>query len=150
MRSNVAKGNAFGPSCPDLIRGEVIGLRQDRSEASLRALLQDRLDARQRAAVEAVCSDMHRPYLNVVTEALPKAETIFDKFHVLEHSSAALDDVRRQEFFRAGAVMRTHGRGKRRLLLRRWKTVRGSKRAELKVLFAVNRRLFAHSGQCDH
>jgi hypothetical protein len=32
--------------------------------------------------------------------------------------------------------------GKRWLLLRRWKTVRGSKRAELQALFAANRRLF--------
>ena len=61
---------------------------------------------------------------------------------MLQHASAALDDVRRQEFFRAGAVMRKHGRGKRWLLLRRWKTVRGMKRAELQALFAANRRLF--------
>lgn len=61
---------------------------------------------------------------------------------MLQHASAALDDVRRQEFFRAGAVMREHGRGKRWLLLRRWKTVRGSKRVELQTLFAANRRLF--------
>jgi hypothetical protein len=42
---------------------------------------------------------------------------------VLQHASAALDDGRRQEFFRAGAVMRAVGRGKRWLLLRRWKTI---------------------------
>ena len=85
---------------------------------------------------------MHRPYLNVVITALLQAEAIFDKFHVRQHAWAALDEVRRQEFFRAGTVMRDHGRGKRWLLLRRWKTVRGSKRAELRALFAVNRRLF--------
>ena len=85
---------------------------------------------------------MHRPYLNAVGAVLKQAEIVFDKFHVLQHASAALDDVRRQEFFRAGAVMREHGRGKRWLLLRRWKTVRGSKRAELQTLFAANRRLF--------
>src|SRR5579864_8793942 len=39
-------------------------------------------------------------------------------------------------------VMRKHGRWKRWLLLHRWKTVRGSKRAELQALFAANRRLF--------
>jgi transposase len=38
--------------------------------------------------------------------------------------------------------MREHGRGQRWLLLRRWKTVRGSKRAELQTLFAANRRWF--------
>jgi transposase len=76
-----------------------------------------------------------------VGTVLSKAEIVFDKFHVLRHASAALDDVRRQEFFRAGAVMREHGRGKRSLLLRRSKTVRGSKRRDSK-LFAANRRLF--------
>ena len=136
------KGQQFWTVLSDLVRGEVIGLEQDRSEASLRTLLTTRLDARQRAAVEAVCTDMHRPYLNVVAEVFPHAETVFDKFHVLQHASAALDDVRRQEFFRAGAVMRAHGRGKRWLLLRRWATVRGSKRRELETLFAANRRLF--------
>lgn len=136
------KGQHFWTVLSDLVRGEVIGLQHDRSEDSLRTLLAERLDARQRAAVQAVCMDMHRPYLNVVTEVLSHAEAVFDKFHVWQHASAALDEVRRQEFFRAGTVMRTHGRGKRWLLLRRWKTVRGSKRAELQTLFAANRRLF--------
>jgi transposase len=136
------KGQRFWTVLSDLVRGEVIGLQQDRREDSLRTLLNDRLDARQRAAVEAVCTDMHRPYVNVVGDVLKQAEIVFDKFHVLQHASAALDEVRRQEFFRAGPVMRAHGRGKRWLLLRRWKTVRGSKRAELQTLFAANRRLF--------
>lgn len=96
---------------------------------------------RQRAAVEGVCTDMHQPYLNAVGTVLKGAEIVFDKFHVLQLASAALDEVRRQEFFRAGAVMRAYGRGKRWLLLRRWKTVRGSKRHELQRLFSANRRL---------
>jgi transposase len=136
------KGQQFWTVLSDLVRGEVIGLQQDRSEDSLRTLLSDRLDARQRAAVQAVCMDMHRPYLNVVTEVLPRAEAVFDKFHVLQHASSALDEMRRQEFFRAGPAMREHGRGKRWLLLRRWKTLRGSKRTQLQTLFAANRRLF--------
>jgi len=136
------KGQHFWTVLSDLVRGDVIGLQKDRTEDSLRTSLNDCLDARQRAAVQAVCMDMHRPYLNVVAEVLARAEAVFDKFHVLQHASAALDEMRRQESFRAGAVMRKHGRGKRWLLLRRWKTVRGSKRAELRALFAVNRRLF--------
>jgi transposase len=136
------KGQRFWTVLSDVVHGEVIGLRQDRDEAAAMALLTEDVSARQRVAVTAVCTDMHRPYLNAVAAVLPKAEIVFDKFHVLQHASAALDDVRRQEFFRAGPVMREHGRGKRWLLLRRWKTVRGSKRAELQTLFAANRRLF--------
>jgi len=136
------KAQKFYTVLSDLVHSEVIGLAKDRTEESLSGLLTTCLDARQRAAVEAVCTDMHQPYLNAVREVLPKAESVFDKFHVLQHASAALDEVRRQEFFRAGAVMRAVGRGKRWLLLRRWKTVRGSKRRELEELFAANRRLF--------
>jgi transposase len=136
------KAQQFYTVLSDLVHSEVIGLAKDRTEESLSGLLTTCLDARQRAAVEAVCTDMHQPYLNAVREVLPKAESVFDKFHVLQHASAALDEVRRQEFFRAGAVMRAVGRGKRWLLLRRWKTVRGSKRRDLEELFAANRRLF--------
>lgn len=136
------KAQQFYTVLSDLVHGEVIGLAKDRTEASLSGLLTTCLDARQRAAVEAVCTDMHRPYGNAVGAILPKAEVIYDKFHVLQHAGAALDEVRRHEFFRAGDVMRAFGRGKRWLLLRRWKTVRGSKRAELTALFAANHRLF--------
>jgi transposase len=136
------KGQRFWTVLSDVVHGEVIGLRQDRTEASATALLTEDLTGRQRGAITAVCTDMWKPYLAAVATALPKAEIVFDKFHVLQHASAALDEVRRHEFFRAGPVMRAHGRGKRWLLLRRWKTVRGSKRAELEALFAVNRRLF--------
>ena len=136
------KGQQFWTVLSDLVHSEVIGLARDRTQDSLSSLLNQHLDNRQRAAVQAVCADMHRPYSNAVAEVLPKAEVVFDKFHVLQHAGAALDEVRRQEFFRAGEVMREYGRGKRWLLLRRWKTVRGSKREELQTLFAANRRLF--------
>lgn len=136
------KGQKFWTVLSDIVHGEVIGLRQDRAQATAEALLTQDLNARQRSAIQAVCTDMHRPYLNAVSEVLPKAEVVFDKFHVLQHAAKALDEMRRQEFFRNGDAMRTVGRGKRWLLLRRWKTVRGSKRQELETLFAANRRLF--------
>lgn len=136
------KGQQFWTVLSDIVHGEVIGLHRDRSEPSATTLLTETLTPAQRGRIEAVCTDMWRPYLAAVRTVLPKADVVFDKFHVLQHASAALDDVRRQEFFRAGAVMREIGRGKRWLLLRRWKTVRGSKRRELEALFTANRRLF--------
>lgn len=136
------KGQRFWTVLSDLVHGEVLGLARERTEASLTTVLTSSLDARQRAAVEAVCLDMHQPYRNALAAILPRAAVVFDKFHVLQHAAAALDEVRRQEFFRASAVMRAYGRGKRWLLLRRWKTVRGSKRRELEQLFGANRRLF--------
>ena len=43
---------------------EVMGLRQDRTEQTATTLLTTDLTALQRAAITAVCTDMHRPYLN--------------------------------------------------------------------------------------
>ena len=89
------KAQKFYTVLSDLVHGEVLGLAKDRTETSLAGLLTTCLDARQRAAVEAVCTDRHRPYVNAVAHQLPTAEIVFDKFHVLQHASAALDDVRR-------------------------------------------------------
>jgi transposase len=77
------KGQQFWTVLSDVVHGEVIGLRKDRSEASATTLLTDDLTARQRAAITAVCTDMHRPHLNAVTAVLKQAEVVFDKFHVL-------------------------------------------------------------------
>ena len=136
------KSQQFSTVLSDIVHGEVIALCPERSEAATTALLTEALTPQQRGRVRAVCTDMWWGYVNAVAAVLPKADVVFDKFHVLQHASAALDEVRRQEFFRASAVMRAVGRGKRWLLLRRWKTVRGSKRRELQALFAANRRLF--------
>jgi transposase len=136
------KGHRFWTVLSDVTRGEVIGLARDRTDAALTSLITGCLDARQRSAVRAFCVDMHQGYGTAIRRELPHAAIVYDKFHVLQHASATLDEVRRQEFFRAGDVMRAYGRGKRWLLLRRWRNVRGSKRQELNALFAVNRRLF--------
>lgn len=85
------KAQRFYTVLSDLVHGEVIGLAKDRTADSLAGLLTTCLDARQRAAVDAACTDMHRPYVNAVAHQLPKAEIVFDKFHVLQHASAALD-----------------------------------------------------------
>jgi hypothetical protein len=57
------KAQKFYTVLSDLVHGEVLGLAPDRTESSLTRLLTMCLDARQRAAVEAVCTDMHRPYV---------------------------------------------------------------------------------------
>jgi transposase len=136
------KTQQFWTVLSDIVHGEVIALRPERSEAAATALLTEALTPQQRGCVQAVCTDMWWGYVNTVAAVLPQADVVFDKFHVLQHATDALDELRRREFFRGGAELRAVGRGKRWLLLRRWHTVRGSKRRELQALFAVNRRLY--------
>jgi len=66
---------------------------------------------------------------------------IYDKFHILQHASKAVDEVRRAEFFRKGGAARDIVRGKRWLLLSSWVNLDRSKKRQLNQLFALNRRV---------
>ena len=44
-----------------------------------------------------VCSDMWKPYLNIIKECAPNALNILDRFHVMVHFSKAIDEVRAGE-----------------------------------------------------
>ena len=47
--------------------------------------------------VESVSIDMSPAFIKGVTDCLPNATITFDKFHVVAHASAAVDEMRRQE-----------------------------------------------------
>jgi transposase len=66
---------------------------------------------------------------------------VYDKFHVMQHASKAVDEVRRAEFFRKGGQMRGLVKGKRWLLLSRWVNLDSQKRQLLNELFRLNRRM---------
>jgi transposase len=74
-------------------------------------------------------------------EHLPRAVIVFDKFHVMKHVNAAVDEARRQEFFRQRGRLRAVMCGKRWLLLTRWTNLSRTRRGELNEAFALNRRL---------
>jgi transposase len=126
----------------DLELGEPIWAGPDRKQETLDRFFSDKLSPRFRRAERAVCMDMWKPYLQSVRQHLPRAAIVFDKFHVMKHVNAAVDETRRQEFFRQGAAMRTSMRGKRWLLLTRWRNLDRTKRGLLNEALALNRRLF--------
>src|SRR5436309_15363422 len=67
------------------------------------------------AALAFICSDMWKPYLNVVAKKAAHALHILDRFHLAKHMSDAIDDVRRAE------VRSLRERGRQPLLTKtRW------------------------------
>ena len=58
--------------------GEVVGFRQDRTEAAATAVLREELtgDSGQGTAVTVACTDMHRPCLNARWAVLMHAEVV--------------------------------------------------------------------------
>jgi len=53
-----------------------------------------RLSPFQRRAVQYACVDMWEPFKQGVTEGLPDCRIIRDKFAIMKHANAAVDEIR--------------------------------------------------------
>ena len=121
---------------------EPLWFGRERKKETLDEFFQGELSCRQRARIEAACVDMWEPYRLSIEQWTPNCRIVYDKFHVMQHANAAVDEVRRAEFFRKGGRWRGLVKGKRWLLLTRWVNLSSGKRRELNALFALNRKLF--------
>jgi transposase len=81
------------------------------------------------------------PFRQSLEQWVPQCRIVYDKFHILQHASHAVDEVRRAEFFRKGGAARDLVRGKRWQLLTSWLHLDRGKRRQLNALFALNRRM---------
>jgi transposase len=125
----------------NLETSEPLWFGRERKKETLDEYFRTELSPRQRGGIEAACVDMWEPYQLSIEEWAPSCRIVYDKFHVMQHANAAVDEVRRAEFFRKGGRMRGLVKGKRWLLLSRWVNLSSRKRQELNALFALNRRL---------
>lgn len=57
---------------------------------------------------------MWEPFTKSILKWVPDCKIVFDKFHVMQHANAAVDEVRRAEFFRKGVRRRAIVKGKLR------------------------------------
>jgi transposase len=137
----LGKKQKFLSVVSNLETGEPLWFGRERKKESLDGFFQTELSARQRRAIEAACVDMWEPYRRSIEQWAPNCQIIYDKFHIMQHANAAVDEVRRAEFFRKGGRMRGVVKGKRWLLLSRWVNLDSGKKRELNTLFAFNRRI---------
>jgi transposase len=74
----------------------LLAVAERRTEASLRSCLEG-LGGAACGRVAYVCSDMWKPYLNVIAEKLGQAVHVLDRFHVMQQFGKALDEIRAEE-----------------------------------------------------
>jgi transposase len=74
----------------------LLAVAEERTEASLRSCLEE-LGEDLCKRVRFVCSDMWRPYLNVIGTKLTQAVHVLDRFHVMQQFSKAIDQIRADE-----------------------------------------------------
>jgi transposase len=137
----LGKRQKFLSVVSNLETGEPLWFGRERKKESLDGFFQTELSTRQRRGIEAACVDMWEPYRRSIEQWAPNCQIIYDKFHIMQHANAAVDEVRRAEFFRKGGRMRGVVKGKRWLLLSRWVNLDSGKKRELNTLFALNRRV---------
>jgi len=125
----------------NLETGEPLWFGRERKKETLDGFFQTELSAKQRRGIQAACVDMWEPYRLSIEQWAPQCQIIYDKFHIMQHANAAIDEVRRAEFFRKGGALRDLVKGKRWLLLSRWVNLDTGKKRQLNQLFALNRRV---------
>ena len=74
----------------------LLGIIKDRDTQALTSFFET-FGAERCAKIKVVCSDMWKPYLNVIAAMLPMALNVLDRFHIAKKLGEAIDEVRRQE-----------------------------------------------------
>jgi transposase len=136
------KNDKFLTVVSNLETGEPLWFGKERKKETLDEFSRTQLRSSQRKRIEAVCVDMWEPFRLSLEEWIPGCRIVYDKFHIIQHANDAVDEVRRAEFFRKGWKMRDVVKGKKWLLLSRWKNLAPRQRGVLNRLFQLNRRVF--------
>jgi len=98
-----------------------------------------RLGKARSAAIEAICSDMWRPFIKAIRRRAPQAIHVLDKFHIIKILNDVIDKTRRREALKMAkdgheAILKQS----RWCLLKNRKNQKESELAKLKTLLKYN------------
>jgi len=86
-------------------RPAILAVLDGREKETVKAFLQS-IPPALRATVKEVCADMYEGFANAVTEVLPAARVVADRFHVARAYRAALDELRKIEMRELKAILK--------------------------------------------
>jgi transposase len=139
----IAKGHQYRIVVSDLERGRPIWFGgQDRSEASMDEFF-TWLGPEKCRGIRLAVMDMWKAFRTSTLKEgnAPQAAILYDKFHVLNHLSDALDKVRKGEYARLSGKDRRFIKGQKYTLLAHGENLTAQGRKALKLLFKANKRL---------
>jgi transposase len=91
------KGHKYITVLSEPRSGCVLDVEEDRTKQACMNLLDKTLAPAQQKNVRTVSVDMWRAFINSVKEAMPQADIVHDRFHLVKYLNDALDKVRRRE-----------------------------------------------------
>ena len=116
----------------------LLWIGKDRTKKTLVSFF-DEFGTEHSSLLRFICTDMWKPYLQVVAERASQAINILDRFHIMSHMNKAIDKVRATEY----KVLKTKGEqailtGSRWCLLKRPENCTEKQAVKLKELVAIN------------
>jgi transposase len=138
---SIRKGHTYRIVVSDLMRGRPIWFGgENRSEESM-SQFYAWLGEKKSRGIRLAVMDMWKPFRTATEQDAPNAAILFDKFHVMRHLGAALDQVRKSEYARLTGKNRRFIKGQKYTLLSRRENLTLAGRRALKTLLATNKRL---------
>lgn len=142
-----SKEASFVTIVSNLDTGEPVWVGLRREIAMLKKWI-DTLSIEQKRGIELFASDMYSAFRKAIRadSELDHAAIVHDPFHLVKRAGKAVDEVRREVFFRANDELRVVGRGKRWLFLLGANKLNPLQQLQLNEMLRMNRRL-AHAYQ---
>ena len=132
-----AKGHDYMTVIYDMVGGHLIGVETARTAAVFTSFLKQ-LPAATAAGIKAVAMDMGPAYQKAVRDCLPAADIVFDRFHVMQNYSKAIQNQRRIEFRKANKTDKELMKGTHFLLLKNADKLNERQSNKLQVLLENN------------
>jgi len=140
---SIKKRHCYGTTVIDAQQAEVLWVGMGRTEQSLSGLY-NKMGKQRCARVMAVAMDMWKPYEKATRQHCPKAEIVYDPFHIIQaYGRDVIDRVRVSEYRQASAKAKEVIKGSRYLLLKNKGNLDAEKKEHinLKKLLSLNVRL---------
>jgi transposase len=138
---SIRKGHTYRIVVSDLEKKEPIWFGgRDRSAESMDEFW-DWLGPQKAREIRLVVMDMWPAFEESAKRNAPQAVILYDKFHLYQHLSKAMDDVRKNEYARVSGEDRKFIKGQRYNLLAHPENLSEDSRKSLQILLSANKRL---------
>jgi transposase len=131
------KGQKYLTIVYDLERACVVWVGRDRDSATMERFF-TWLGPRRARAIHTVCCDMWSIYVDAVQTHLPQAALVFDRFHLTQHLSRAVDEVRRRTWRQLADPEKADFKRTRFLWLKNPENLAVAERTRLSALVRIN------------
>lgn len=136
----IRKGHRYATAFVDLDTGRPLWIGKGRRKEDVLRVFREVFSERIRDGIKVVSMDMSGTYEQAVREALPQAEIVWDKFHVIKnYSKEVLDRVRLAEAAKQQSKEeRARFKGSKWLVLKNAQNLRDDEPARLAELLKAN------------